>query len=84
MKRFVVGSIVLVLSLACIGWSFARQFSVYEEDVGLDDFAFFEEIPERVLASDATFSGVFRSKVTGRLISDYDRSQPRGRTACPT
>jgi hypothetical protein len=64
--------------------SFAQSRPVYEEDLPADEFALFEEVPEIQLVFDATFSGVQRSLRTGRLITTYDRSQPKGRQACPT
>ncbi|HNT33653.1 MAG TPA: hypothetical protein PKH07_01495 [bacterium] len=84
MRRLFVGVCVICLSLAAIGYSFSRQFEIYEEDLTQGEFAFFEGVSERILVSDATFGGVFISEKTGRFISTYDRSQPRGREACPT
>ena len=84
MKRLLVGCVVVILSLAMIALSFARSFPVYEEDLSADEFAVYEDIPEYELTSDATFAGVRVSSLTGRFITTYDRSQPRGRKACPT
>lgn len=84
MRRLFVGSLIIVLSLIGIGYSFSRQFQVYDEDHGAGEFAFYDEITERTVGSDATFGGLFVSAKTGRLISTYDRSVPRGREACPT
>lgn len=84
MRRLVFAVIVSIVALAMLAIGGSRKLPVYEEDVGTDEFAFFEEIPETTLVFDATFSGVKRSELTGRLISTYDRSQPRTRAACPT
>ena len=84
MRRLMIGILVVVLSLGAIAYSFARKFPVYEEDLDPEEFAIYEEISEGDLVYDATSSGIFRSEKTGRLVSTYDRSQPRGRQACPT
>lgn len=84
MGRIVIAFMVFILSILSIGFAFTRDFAVYSEDVAEDVFAFYDEVQEPILVYDATFSGVFRSKKTGRLITTYDRSQPQGRVACPT
>lgn len=84
MRRFIIAILVGVLSLGLMGASLMRRFPVYEEDVGEDAFVFFEEVSELTLVDDATFAGVIRSTRTGRLITTYDRSQPKSRPACPT
>jgi hypothetical protein len=84
MKRLLLGLAILALSIVLLGFGLVREFPVYEEDAGEEDLAFYEPVSEVALTEDATFSGVFVSKKTGRLISNYDRSQPHGRKACPT
>jgi hypothetical protein len=84
MKRVLVGSVVLVLSAGMVAYSLAREYRAYREDRPAGDLVFFDTISEAVLVEDSTFAGVMRSEKTGRLISTYDRTQPKGRPACPT
>lgn len=84
MKRLLAGILVLIAGLALMGFSFLRKVPVYDEDLASDEVAFYEETSEIDLTEYATFSGVVRSGTTGRLIINFDRSQPRGRAACPT
>ncbi len=84
MARLVTGITVIVLGICAAAFSFTRSIPVYEEDLDADDFAVYEEISEYALVIDATFTGVFRSAKTGRLITAYDRSQIQDRPACPT
>ena len=84
MSRLLWGCGAIAIGLAMILFSFAQSRPVYEEDLPTNAFALFEEVPEYQLVFDATFSGVERSLQTGRLITTYDRSRPKGRQACPT
>lgn len=84
MARLVVGCLVIAVGIGMIAFAWMRIVPVYEEDLSEDDFAVYEEIPEYVLVTDATFAGVFRSRTTGRLVTAYDRNQIQDRPACPT
>ena len=84
MKRLLAGIVVLIAGLALMGFSFLRKIPVYDEDLASDEVAFYEETSEIDLTQYATFAGVVRSKKTGRMIINFDRSQPQGRAACPT
>lgn len=84
MKRLTFGGVACILSAGMILFSLGREFRAYREDVPEDDLVFFDKISEATLVGDSTFAGVIRSELTGRLVSTYDRSQPRGRPACPT
>jgi hypothetical protein len=83
-KRLIGGVIVALFSIGMLAAGLLHSVSVYEEDVPEGEFALFEDVREGNLVVDATFSGVVRSKLTGRLITTYDRTQPRDRKACPT
>jgi len=82
--RLFSGCVAILAGLGLIAVSFVRAFPVYDEDLPADETAFYEEIGEFQLVEDSTFSGVRLSKLTGRLITTYDRTQPKGRPACPT
>lgn len=84
MKRVVWGVAVGIMGILLMSFSFSRGIPVFEKDLPPDEFALYEEIPEYHLVVDATFGGVFRSLLTDRLVSAYDRSRPRERAACPT
>ncbi len=84
MFRLISGLLIILLSVGMIAFGALRSLPVYEEDLAEDDFAVYEEIAELQLNDDATFSGVRRSRLTGRLITMYDRGRIGGRPACPT
>lgn len=76
------GWTALVAALVFIGVGWLRSHKVYAADSEEYGILVFERIAERQLVVDATFSGVLRRD--GRLFSTYDRSQARGKQACPT
>ena len=78
----VAGWIVLAVSLVLAGIGLARTHKVYVADSEEYGIRVFERIPDRQLVVDAPFSGVLRRE--GRLFSTYDRSEVRGKQACPT
>jgi len=84
MKRLAVGVAVMLLSVGMVVYALTRDFRAYREDRPAGDLVFFDTINEAALVEDSTFAGVVRSDLTGRLISTYDRSRPKGRPACPT
>ncbi|MEW6072874.1 MAG: hypothetical protein AB1726_09835 [Planctomycetota bacterium] len=72
-------------AMIVIGSSRTRQIRVENADELAElmaGIAPYEEIGERELLIDATFTGVVRRD--GFLYSTYDRSQPLGKRACPT
>lgn len=75
---------LLVVAVALLGAGAVCTYKVYDEDDEFAEFGLltFTKISDRQLAEDATFTGVVRVGV--RLYSTYDRSQPRGKKACPT
>ena len=75
---------VLIAAVAMLIAGGVRAHKVYDQD---DEFAgfgmvTFNKISDIQLVIDATFTGVVRRD--GTLYSTYDRSQPRGKKACPT
>ncbi|MBP7829228.1 MAG: hypothetical protein KA248_04850 [Kiritimatiellae bacterium] len=76
------GWAVLAAALVLVGVGWLRSHKVYAADSEDYGILVFERIADRQLVVDATFSGVLRRD--GRLFSTYDRSQVRGKQACPT
>lgn len=84
MKRLLAGCAVLLISIGLMTGAGMRKFRAYREDVPAEEIVFYDKVLEPSLVEDSTFAGVRRSEITGRLISTYDRTQPKGRRACPT
>ena len=82
--RNIVALGLAAIALACMGAGAVLKHKVFEQDTGFADFevATFIQLTDRDLVADATFTGVAR--IGGKLYSTYDRSQPRGKRACPT
>jgi len=78
----IVAAALLILALALLLAGSFRTHRVYETDSGEFGILTFHRISELEMVVDATFHGVARED--GRLYTTYDRSQPRGKTACPT
>lgn len=78
----IVAVALLILALALLLAGSFRTHRVYETDSGEFGILTFYRISELEMVVDATFHGVAREG--GRLYTTYDRSQPRGKTACPT
>ena len=78
----VAASVVLVLAVAFVVAACLHTHKVYDPDTEAFGILAFTRVGERDLVIDATFTGVTRRD--GRLYSTYDRSQPRGKQACPT
>lgn len=76
------GWAALAAALVLVGVGWLRSHKVYAADSEDYGILVFERIPDRQLVVDSTFSGVLRRE--GRLFSTYDRSQVRGKQACPT
>ncbi|MGD8535942.1 MAG: hypothetical protein PVF66_08845 [Candidatus Aminicenantes bacterium] len=79
-KVMAVGVLIVVLALLLAGS--IRTHKVYESDTEEFGLLTFHRINEFQMVVDATFHGVAREG--DRLYSTYDRSQPRGKSACPT
>ena len=62
----------------------ATTHKVYDKGDEFAEFGLltFTRLSDRQLVEDATFTGVAR--IGPKLFSTYDRSQPRGKKACPT
>ena len=73
---------VLALGLVLAGLGLAVTRRVYEADSAGWGMQVFQDISDRQLTIDATFGGVARRD--GRLVSTYDRTDTRGKRACPT
>ncbi len=81
-NRKVIAVAVLIVALALLLAGSIRTHKVYESDTEEFGLLTFYRINELQMVVDATFHGVARED--GRLYSTYDRSQPRGKSACPT
>jgi len=75
-------ALLLVAALALIGFGAWRIHKVYDPVTEEFGIVAFQRISERELVVDSTFGGVRRDK--GLLYTTYDRTQPRGKQACPT
>ena len=73
-------ALLAVAALLTIGAT--RHYKVYDQDT--EDFGIktFHRVSDREVVIDATFSGIARVGTT--LYSTYDRTQVRGKRACPT
>ena len=72
----------LLVALALLLMGSMRTHKVYESDTEEFGLLTFHRISEFQMVVDATFHGVAREG--DRLYTTYDRSQPRGKSACPT
>lgn len=72
----------LLVALALLLMGSMRTHKVYESDTEEFGLLTFHRVSEFQMVVDATFHGVVREG--DRLYSTYDRSQPRGKSACPT
>lgn len=79
-KIIAAAGVVVALVLLVLGS--IRTHKVYESDTEEFGLLTFYRISEFQMVEDATFHGVAREE--DRLYSTYDRSQPRGKSACPT
>lgn len=79
-KIIAAAGVVVALVLLVLGS--IRTHKVYESDTEEFGLLTFYRISEFQMVVDATFHGVAREE--DRLYSTYDRSQPRGKSACPT
>lgn len=81
-SRRVLTVVVLIVALALLLVGSMRTHKVYESDTEELGLLTFYRINEFQMVVDSTFHGVAREG--GRFYSTYDRSQPRGKSACPT
>jgi len=79
-KALIATALVAALTLLVVGM--VRVHKVYDADAEEIGLVAFHRISDRQLIVDATFGGVARR--AGKLYSTYDRTQPRGKRACPT
>jgi hypothetical protein len=82
LNRKVIAAAVLIVALALLLAGSIRTHKVYESDTEEFGLLTFYRINEFQMVVDTTFHGVARED--DRLYSTYDRSQPRGKSACPT
>ncbi len=75
-------AVLLMAALALIGFGAWRTHKVYDPVTEEFGIVAFQRISDRELVVDSTFGGVRRDK--GLLYTTYDRTQPRGKQACPT
>jgi hypothetical protein len=81
-NRKIIALAALIVALALLLAGSIRTHKVYESDTEEFGLLTFYRINEFQMVVDATFHGVAREGI--RLYSTYDRSQPRGKSACPT
>lgn len=72
----------LIVALALLLVGSLRFYRIYETDTEEFGILTFYKIGEPQMVVDATFHGVVRKGE--KFYSTYDRSKPRGKTACPT
>jgi len=82
--RLIIGAVLgaAAIALIVVGAMRTREVMEFDEIAAEAEIFIPETISEKDLVIDATFSGVVRRN--GMLLSTYDRSQPRGKQACPT
>ena len=81
-KEKLAAALLLAAALVLLLVGALRSHKVYDpvtEEFGIRAF---QRVSELELVVDATFGGVRRDK--GLLYTTYDRSEPRGKRACPT
>jgi hypothetical protein len=81
-NKKIIAVAVLIVALALLFAGSIRTHKVYESDTEEFGLLTFYRINEFQMVVDATFHGVAREG--DRFYSTYDRSQPRGKSACPT
>ncbi len=86
MKRatveYIIAGTVVAMAILLLVVGALRTHQVYDPDTEEYGIQAFDRISDAELTIDATFSGTKRRD--GRLYSTYDRSEPRGKQACPT
>ena len=82
--RKIIAIALLIVSVVMLVVSQASTYKVYDDDPLAAEFGLltFKKISELELVIDATFTGTTRRD--GKLYSTYDRTQVRGKKACPT
>ena len=80
----VIAATLLAAALAMLVAGSIHAHKVYDQQAEFAEFGLvaFSKISDSQLVMDATFTGVIRKD--GKLYSTYDRTQPRGKKACPT
>jgi len=81
-NRKIIALAALIIALALLVAGSFRTHKVYESDTDEFGLLTFYRINEFQMVVDSTFHGVARED--DRLYTTYDRSQPRGKSACPT
>ena len=80
--RKVLAAVLLLAALALITAGSLRSYKVYDADADEFGILTFHRVSDRLIVIDTTFGGL---SVKGeRLYTTYDRSQARGKKACPT
>ena len=79
-RRVAVTALAMALILLFVGS--LRSHKVYDKDSRDVGVLTFQMISDPQLVADATFTGVVRRDE--KLYATYDRSQGRGRQACPS
>jgi hypothetical protein len=81
-RQHVAAAAALAFGIAGVVAGLHRTHRVYDPEAAEFGILAVKRISERQLLVDATFTGVVRRN--GRLVSTYDRTQPRGKRPCPT
>jgi len=79
-----IAAILLLMAIALLTVGAMRSHKVYDDDEVAAEFGIFthQTISDVQMVIDTTFTGVtYRD---GRLFSTYDRTEQRGKRACPT
>ncbi len=80
--RKALAAVLLLAALALMTAGSLRSYKVYDADADEFGILTFHRVSDRLIVIDATFRGVL---VKGeRLYTTDDRSQARGKKACPT
>ena len=82
--RKIVAIAIIIIAVVMLVVAEARTYKVYDDDPMAAEFGLltFKKISELELVIDATFTGTTRRD--DKLYSTYDRTQARGKKACPT
>ena len=80
--EILLSAILLVVAVGLLTYGFMHSHKVYDKDTESFGIVSFVRISEADMIVDATFSGVTRRD--DRLFSTYDRTETRGKRACPT
>ncbi len=81
-KERIAAAFLLSVAALLLAVGALRTYKVYDDSTEEFGLLSFTRISDAELVVDATFSGV--EQRGERLYSTYDRSEPRGRRACPT